>query len=82
MEPGAALKITYWIYPSDCDFKGAEEFRKELADNYVAAVQARPGEAGGNFQLAVEFISRIKLVRSVIFNGMGLRDVPLWLGHR
>src|SRR5882672_3892231 len=67
MDTGASLKIEYWVYPSDCDFKGAAEFRKEVADNYISSVSSRPGEAGGNFQLAVEFVSRITLVDVVKF---------------
>ena len=67
MENGIAVKIEYWIYPSDRDFKGADEFRKTLSENYVSSIHARPGSAGGNFQLAIEFISNITLVDVVRF---------------
>jgi len=62
MEKAAALKITYWIYPAKCDFEGANEFRRHLADNYISVIQTRPGDAGGNFQLGIEFVSQITLV--------------------
>jgi hypothetical protein len=67
MQTSTSIKVTYWAVPdgpaSMIDLKGVDEFRKELEDNYVAAVHGRRSDScgGGLYELAIELISNVSL---------------------
>ena len=65
MALGGAVKVEYWALRADAtdlqDLDGIEEFRSELATNYVGQVHARPGEAGFLYGLSVEFLTTFTL---------------------
>lgn len=55
------------------ELDGLQDFRSELAQDYVSVVQSRPGERGGGlYELAVEFISSITLQDFAAFLLQGL----------
>lgn len=43
------------------DLEGIDEFRKELASEYISVVKGRPGAAGGLTHLYVEILSQLSL---------------------
>ena len=65
MEKDASVAVRYWVtanYSKDGSWKlteplGIEEFRKELAENYVSLVQVRPGGAGGLVSLLIDVVT-------------------------
>jgi hypothetical protein len=71
MQTSTSVKVTYWAVPdgpaSMIDLKGVEEFRKELEDNYVAAVHGRRSDScgAGLYELAIELISNVSLTDAV-----------------
>lgn len=74
MHMSTSVKITYWAVPdgpaSMIDLKDIEEFRKELEENYIAAVHGRRSDScgGGLYELIIELISNISMA-----------DVASWL---
>jgi hypothetical protein len=60
-----AVKVDYWISSDQGrnfqDLDGIDEFRRELAADYVSVVKGRPAGAGGFAHLYVEVISSITL---------------------
>jgi hypothetical protein len=76
METGASVKVTYWAEQkapgSLYDLEGVDEFRDELAADYLSVVHARPGGLGGLHQLAVEFVSHISLADVARFLSQGI----------
>ena len=75
-DSGAAVRVKYWAEQTgDWELRelvGIEDFKKELAEDYVSIVQARPGELGGLYQLAVEFVSSISLTDAASFLASGI----------
>src|SRR5713226_5698416 len=65
MDTGTAVTVRYWIAtdtPTRCpDLEGIDDFRKELAVDYVSVVKRRPAGAGGLTHLYVELISTLSL---------------------
>lgn len=66
METGAAVKITYWAAQSGdyglVDLDGIDEFRTELARDYVSIVRGRPGGLGGGlYELSIQVVSGLTL---------------------
>jgi hypothetical protein len=67
MHTSNSVKVTYWAFPdgpaSMIDLKDIEEFRKELEDNYVAAVHGRRSDScgGGLYELVIELISNVSM---------------------
>ncbi|MGH9515400.1 MAG: hypothetical protein ACRD3P_06945 [Terriglobales bacterium] len=61
MDIGAAITVKYWISSDQdrnfVDLQGIDEFRRDLARNYVSVVKGRPAGAGGLTHLYVEVIS-------------------------
>ncbi len=69
METGTSIKISYWAPPKNDgsmsidDFDGIDEFRAELAQDYISVIHGRPaGRGGGLHELVVEFVSKLTLV--------------------
>jgi hypothetical protein len=61
---GNAIIVKYWISTDHlpfADLKGIEEFRDELASEYVSVVSGRAAGAGGVTQLLVELTSTFSL---------------------
>jgi hypothetical protein len=66
MDRAASVKVKYWVVHNTVslkfrDLEGIQEFRNELAENYVSTVQGRPMGAGGFIRLWVEFQSLFTL---------------------
>jgi len=65
MGSDTAVVVRYWIatdHPVDFpDLDGIEEFRNDLAAEYVSLVRGRPSGAGGLLHLCVEIISRFPI---------------------
>jgi len=64
MDTGTAVTVKYWIAtdsPKFQDLDGIDDFRKELAADYVSVVKGRPAGAGGLTHLYVELISTLSL---------------------
>jgi hypothetical protein len=65
MERDTSVVVRYWIstsIPSSFpDLEGIDDFRNELAADYVALVKGRPAGAGGIARLYVEIISTLSL---------------------
>ncbi|SRR6266496_121187 len=65
METGTAIAVKYWIATDQGrnfpDLDGIDEFRRELAADYVSVVRGRPAGAGGLTHLYVEVISSLSL---------------------
>jgi hypothetical protein len=64
MGAGAAITVKYWISSdsrSFVDLEGIDEFRRELATDYVSVVQGRRAGAGGFTHLYVEVVSSVSL---------------------
>lgn len=65
METGTAINVKYWIASDQgrnfSDLDGIDEFRRELAADYVSVVKGRPAGAGGFTHLYVEVISSFSL---------------------
>jgi len=61
METGTAINVKYWVASDQgrnfSDLDGIDEFRRELAADYVCVVKGRPAGAGGFTHLNVEVIS-------------------------
>lgn len=75
-DSGAAVRVSYWAEQTGDwelhDLAGIDDFRKELAEDYVSIVQARPGDLGGLYQLAVEFVASISLTDVASFLAQGV----------
>jgi len=60
-----AVRITYWTEQSGPnsheDLAGISEFKSDLETEYVSLVRGRPGDLGGLYDLAVEFVASITL---------------------
>ena len=58
-----AVSVRYWVSTDSPvgfpDLDGVEEFRNDLAGEYVALVRGRPSGAGGPVDLIVQIISRL-----------------------
>ena len=71
-----AVKVTYWTRQegefSHEDLNDIEKFRSELADEYVAVVRGRPGDLGGLYELAVEFVTSLSLAEFAGIIGSGV----------
>ncbi len=65
METGTAINVKYWVASDQgrnfSDLDGIDEFRRELAADYVCVVKGRPAGAGGFTHLNVEVISSFSL---------------------
>lgn len=65
MRADTAVAVRYWIAtdtPSNFpDLEGIDDFRKELAADYVSVVKGRPAGAGGIARLYVDIISTLSL---------------------
>lgn len=65
MASGTAINVKYWIASDQgrnfTDLEGIEEFRRELAADYISVVKGRPAGAGGFTHLYVEIISSLSL---------------------
>ncbi len=65
METGTAINVKYWIASDQgrnfTDLDGIDEFRRELASDYISVVKGRPAGAGGFTHLYVEIISSFSL---------------------
>src|SRR5258708_30562519 len=65
MDTGAAITVKYWIASDQgrkfADLEGIDDFRRELAADYVSVVKGRPAGAGGLTHLYVEVISSFSL---------------------
>jgi hypothetical protein len=62
MNTGTAVTVKYWIATNSLtfhDLEGIDDFRKELAADYVSVVKGRPAGAGGFTHLYVELISTL-----------------------
>jgi len=76
METGTAINVKYWIASDQgrnfTDLEGIDEFRHELAADYVSIVKGRPAGAGGFTHLYVEVISSFSLSHLVqlLIDGM------------
>ena len=62
METSIAIKANYWVptdQPETFDelIVGIEEFKLELAHNYLSVIKGRPGGAGGSAAFIVEIIA-------------------------
>jgi hypothetical protein len=67
MDTGGAVKVECWAaQEGDLGLvqpEGIEEFKTELARNYVGQVHARPGSLGGLYGFVVEFLTTFSLHR-------------------
>jgi hypothetical protein len=65
MDTGVAITVKYWIASDQgrkfADLEGVDDFRRELAADYVSVVKGRPAGAGGFTHLYVEVISSLSL---------------------
>src|SRR2546423_8054503 len=65
MDTQTAITVKYWIATDQgrnfCDLDGIDEFRRELAADYVSLAKGRPTGAGGFTHLYVEVISSLTL---------------------
>lgn len=70
------MRVSYWAEKTGDwalhDLAGIDDFRRELAADYVSIVQGRPGDLGGLHQLAVEFVSSISLFDVANFLAQGI----------
>jgi hypothetical protein len=66
---GMALRVEYWAAQNGTtglyELEGIGDFQRELADEYVTIIHARPGGLGGLYTLAVELISTFTLAHLV-----------------
>jgi len=75
MDTGTAVTVKYWISTDSAvfrDLEGIDDFRKELATDYVSVVKGRPAGAGGLTHLYVELISTLSLshVAQLLLDGI------------
>ena len=76
METDTSIAVRYWIATDRAidfpDLEGIDDFRKELAANYVSVVKGRPAGAGGIAHLYVEIISTFSLshVSQLLIDGI------------
>jgi hypothetical protein len=76
MDTGTAITVKYWVSTDQphnfLDLEGIDDFRRELANDYVSFVKGRPAGAGGVTHLFVELISTLSLshVRQLILDGI------------
>lgn len=75
MDTGTAVTVKYWIATDVREFhdlEGIEDFRKELAAEYISVVKGRPTGAGGLTHLYVELISTLSLshVAQLLLDGV------------
>lgn len=65
MSFGGVIKVQYWaIQEGDTallELDGIDEFKNALETNYICHIHARPGDLGGNYGLAVEFLTTLSL---------------------
>jgi hypothetical protein len=65
LQTDTSVAVRYWIstdHPVDFeDIGGIDNFRKDLAAEYVSIVKGRPAGAGGLTHLLVEIISKLPL---------------------
>jgi hypothetical protein len=65
MQGGIAITVKYWAAQSGDtglrDIDGIDDFRNELADDYVAYVKGRPAGLGGLYHLSVEIVTTVAL---------------------
>jgi hypothetical protein len=75
-DSGTAVRVTYWAEQTGAwelrDFAGINDFKKELAEDYISTVQGRPGDLGGLYQLAIEIVSSISLFDVANFLAQGI----------
>ncbi len=75
-DSGTAVRVSYWAEQTGAwelrDLAGINDFRRDLAEDYVSTVQARPGDLGGLYQLAVEIVSSISLFDVATFLAQGI----------
>jgi hypothetical protein len=75
-DSGTAVRVNYWAEKTGDwalhDLAGIDDFRRELAEDYVSFVQGRPGDLGGLHQLVVEFVSSISLLDAANFLAQGI----------
>lgn len=78
MQTRTAVKVKYWISANSIDQRknldliGVDDFRRELAADYISVVQRRPAGAGGVTHLYVELISSLSLshVAQMLLDGI------------
>jgi len=65
METNTSIAVRYSIatdHPNDyLDLEGIDDFRRELATDYVSVVRGRPSGAGGGVHVLVDVISNLRL---------------------
>lgn len=65
MDSNTAITVKYWIASDQGrkfpDLDGIDDFRRELAADYISVVKGRPAGAGGLTHLYVELISSLSL---------------------
>lgn len=78
MDTGIAIKISYWAEADSSgeasihDLSGINEFREDLARNYISVVHGRPGDLGGLHELAIELVANISLMDVAKFLAGGI----------